>query len=685
MKKIVKTLILAASVAVALVSCQKEAQISDLGEKFVMSIQASNPVPVETKTTMVGNDPKWQAGDKVNVLYKKSGDDSWFKATSSALAADAATATFEATLSGADTRTAYAYYPINDLAATSTAAKLTIAADQTPTGTAFDGKSDILVSEGFTPAASVSARFARLGSILRLTIDNDNLDEEKLLNISVEGENPLAGNVSVDLATATSTGIEGGSNEVTATYEAANQFELGSGTDYVYLVVYPQTLAKDSDLIITGETEYYTFGKAITVPSDINLNPGHIVPLTIGITEDPILKVPFVDNMDWANNGSDSNTAYTTSTVNNHYSATEYAYPGKDGLKMGSSSYRGHITTDKMNLSSAFYIEVHAKKYSSDESQLEFYVDGSKVYTSSNLGADYATYYYNSTAATGSSTIDIKIEGKRGYINYIKIGSGEYVAPPAINVTSSNPMDVANTSSSQAITYTITSKPAGTAITNAVADVAWISNIDYSTAGSVTFDVAAQEPAAATRSGNITLSYTGAENVVVVVNQAAGAGGLSQGETKTYSISASTKNDQSFNKLIGNSTNSGNYSHASSKSITLDGDSWTITTAGNGSVIYCGGQQLGAGKSGSTVRDVTSVTMSTSAYTDGIKTITVTSATNGSATLAVYVGGVQVETTKTVGTDVTYTLDTISKGAITLEWSQTTANKNLTIQTITIN
>ena len=685
MKK-TRLFLLAAAALFAFVSCEKEIAnptnpVDD--NTVVLTINADKSGDIDTKTSLSGTTPSWAAGDKVSVVYTNTSDEV-VKAESSALAAAAASSSFTVSLTSPKTAVeAHAYYPSNNLAATASTAKLVIASEQHPTGTSFDGGSDILVSSGFTPSGTVSTSFRRLGAVLRIKLDNATFNSEKLLSLSLTAANPLAGTVNVGLDDGVATSIESGSNTVTATYESANQFAVNADGKYVYLIVYPQTLASGSTLTFSGETEKCTFSRVITLSSDIVLRPGHIIPMTVPIAS-PVLKVPFIDNMAWAlsGTGSDSNTTYTSETLNSHYSASSYAYPGADGIKLGSSNYRGEITTQNMNLSSTFYIEVHAKKYSSDSSQLEFYVDGVKKYTSDDLTSSYATYYFNADAATASSKIKIRIAGKRGYINYIKVGSGTYVAPPAITVTSSNPMGVANTSGNYSITYTI-ANPNGSTL-SASTEATWISNFTY-TSGTVSFDVAAQEEYAEVRNGVIVLSYSGAADVAVTVNQAAGPGAIPQGDTKTYSISASTTNAQSFNKLIGNSTSSGNYSHATGKSITLDSHAWTITTTGNGDVVYCGGQQLGAGKSGSISRGIYTVSMSTAAYTSGIKTIKVTSATNGTATLSVYVNDVQVETAKSVGTNVTYTLDTVTTGTIRLEWNQTVDHKNLTISSITVN
>ena len=545
-----KSFLLVAAALFAFVSCEKEIanpiqnDVTPADDNtVVLTINADRSGDIDTKTSLSGTTPSWAAGDKVSVVYTNTSDEV-VKAESSALAAAAASSSFTVSLTSPKTAVeAHAYYPSNNLAATASTAKLVIASEQHPTGTSFDGGSDILVSAGFTPEGTVSTSFRRLGAVLRIKLSNATFNSEKLLNLSVTAANPLAGTVNVGLADGVATSIESGSNTVTATFESANQFAVNADGKYVYLIVYPQTLASGSTLTFSGETEKCTFSREITLGSDIVLRPGHIIPMNVPIAS-PVLKVPFIDNMAWAVNGSDSNTAYTSETLNAYYSASSYAYPGADGLKMGSKDNRGEITTQSMNLSAAFYIEVQAKRFTTDASQLEFYVDGTKVYTSEDLGADYATYYFNAAAATATSKVKIKIAGKRGYINYIKIGSGTYVAPPTINVTSGNPMDVANINDLYAIEYTI-SNPSGASI-SASSNVAWIHDFDYSVAGEISFEVDAQESGAASRSGVITLSYTGANDVEVTVNQAAGPGGSS---TYTYLFT-----NKSWNATLGSVT-----------------------------------------------------------------------------------------------------------------------------------
>ena len=295
MKKIVTTLMIA-GLAFSFASCQKEldnAATTGPGDVVVLTLNATHEV--DTKTVLEGTSPKWAAGDKVTVMYKKTGESTWSSSISGeASSADSyVTATFSTSLTSPDeSKDAYAIYPANNLSQeVADKAKITIASTQHPTGTSFDGGSDILISKPFNPTTSpVTTQFARLGAVLKIKINNATLASEKLVSLSVEGANPLAGDVLVGLSDKEVKGIENGSNTVTAEYAPANQFTVSS-SNYVYLVVKPQTLANGSHLIISGQTENHTFTKDIELSQAINLNSGHIIPLNVTISSIKQLKV----------------------------------------------------------------------------------------------------------------------------------------------------------------------------------------------------------------------------------------------------------------------------------------------------------------------------------------------------------------------------------------------------------
>ena len=145
------------------------------------------------------------------------------------------------------------------------------------------------------------------------------------------------------------------------------------------------------------------------------------------------------------------------------------------------------------------------------------------------------TNWGNATNAAGQIITVVGTVTKYGTTEEIKVWKAADITvnSPVINVTSANPMPVANTADSYEIEYTI-ENPA-TATLTASTEATWISNLVYSNEGSVTFDVAAQETDAPARSAQITLSYEGAADVTVTVNQAAGpsSGGGSGPEVGT--------------------------------------------------------------------------------------------------------------------------------------------------------
>ena len=455
MKNLFKTLAIAATAAVAFISCQKEADFSQPLAKgdFVMNIHATNPESVATKTTMDGTTPSWLEGDQVRVLYKTSGNDNWLTAVSEELDADKSSATFTTKLSSPDTRDAYAYYPVNTQTPTSTHAKLTISATQTPTGTALDGASDLLSSKPFTPAASVSTQFSRLGAVLRIKITNGALSAEKIQSLSVTGSNPLAGNVLVRLADATVTGIEGGSNTVTATYVPAKQFTVGAADQYVYLIVYPQTLAKDSELTISGETENATFSQTFTLKETINLNPGHIVPLNVTLAsftpkDKVFLEARFDGNSGTGgNDGKWSGSIATSATTD----ATGWTLSNDKGayqcIKLSSGSGAGSAKTPSITIPAAYSsvkLSFKAGSWSGDATTMSLSASNATIKNDSDVtvssislsDASWTAYTYNITSITGNVQITFSsAKNKRFFLDEVVVYYGASVPKKSANLS----------------------------------------------------------------------------------------------------------------------------------------------------------------------------------------------------------------------------------------------------------
>ena len=426
-----KTFITLLAAGVALVACQKETELKPVstGETVKVTIKAAQDEA--TKTVLDGTSAKWSSTDKVTVMYKKDGESTWSTAESSAASTtdSYATATFEATLTTPDAgENAYAIYPANNLSQTvADKAKITIASTQHPTGTGFDGGSDIMISKPFLPSAvPVSTQFARANAVLKIKINNATLASEKLVSLSVEGDNDLVGDVLVGLSDHAVKGIENGSHTVTAEYAVANQFELGADGKFVYLIVKPQTLASGSHLVINGVTRNYTFTKDITLPNDIHLSAGHIMPLNITITSTTLTAKKDVIN--YAATGLETSGSYTTwSDIDGSVSDAVFegrSYPNSDGyIQMNNC---GIVSTTSGGAISKVEVVWNSKTKDDGTRSLVVYGKNTAYSGQSDLSSSSTYGTELGSIVCGASTY-LNIDGYYEYIGIYATGGANYV------------------------------------------------------------------------------------------------------------------------------------------------------------------------------------------------------------------------------------------------------------------
>lgn len=213
---------------------------------------------------------------------------------------------------------------------------------------------------------------------------------------------------------------------------------------------------------------------------------------------------------------------------------------------------------------------------------------------------------------------------------------------PVINVTSDNPLTVGSTGGSQTIEYTIEYPIEGKGISYSTTST-WIKNLDEdpTSAGTITFEVNPQEAGAEARSGVITLSYEGAEDVEVTINQAAGEGGI-----------------QTYQHIF-------NAKPATGNSVSLSGVNWNIAAEnlnGYNSSNYAG-VQIGSSKNNGSI-----TLTSSSAWSYESKT------TVKEVRLWLNLGGTSVTPTVTIGgksatSDGTTVVKNNSAGS---DWTKTT-------------
>ena len=150
---------------------------------------------------------------------------------------------------------------------------------------------------------------------------------------------------------------------------------------------------------------------------------------------------------------TDASNVFESSTFSNFSGATSKAYKSKyGGVKFGTSSAAGYITSKSLDLSKAFTVSIDACKYGSDAGNIEVTV-GSTKKTISNSSLDaqgsFKTFVLEFDAATSTSTVKIGTSSKRAYIDNVVITTAgtasQYlttcqacVAPTSVTITGTN-------------------------------------------------------------------------------------------------------------------------------------------------------------------------------------------------------------------------------------------------------
>lgn len=119
----------------------------------------------------------------------------------------------------------------------------------------------------------------------------------------------------------------------------------------------------------------------------------------------------------------DSSSAISSSKFSNFSGSTSKAYTSQyGGIKLGTSSAVGYITSKSLDLSSAFTVSIDACKYGSDTGNIVVTVGTqTKTINNSELGAagTFKTFKLEFDAATTASTIKIATSSKRAYIDNV--------------------------------------------------------------------------------------------------------------------------------------------------------------------------------------------------------------------------------------------------------------------------
>ena len=571
MKKNIFSLGVLAAAAIALVGCAKtETNVPEVkGTGIPFEFTATSAV---TKTTNDTEATDWVAGDQVNLFHELLGGTTSTYVSDGAFTAatDGAEVKFTGTLAEdfdpEGTYNWYALYPYTSQVTTPANYEagyvyLGCRSDRTQTQKGNDSMDHIAgnnypiagIAEKISGSEKLSIAMTHLTSLIEVRVTNGTSDPITVTDIAFTGTEDIVGSYFVDFASSpivfTPSKSDFVANTAKLTVEDGTPIAAGKDASF-YLAVKPFTAHAGEKLTLSVTTDEHGAQEVEkTLTADAAFEAGVENFLNFNYTKEdalPVLSLPFEDSMSWATADEDgpelTEEAFpTTKEGVVLYSSMTKCYTGAEGLKFGSSSARGEITTSNIDLSSPYTIIISAKQWGTDESTLQVLVDDVEVSANEVLYNEFLEYVYKPTVGTASSKVTIKVNGKRGYVNNIRIISGtSYTAKPLIHITSV-PSEFAAEGGNGEIGYEILNPGSGSVA--AEAGASWVSSLDYSEDNVISFAVAANT--GEFRTQNVTLSYPGADDVLVPVQQSAYVAPGSEKEY-TFTISPADFNNTSY-------------------------------------------------------------------------------------------------------------------------------------------
>ena len=514
--------ILAATIS--LTNCTKEINGSDtvLPEGIPFEICA-NPT---TKTTIDGLSTKWADGDGINVFHAAAGTKEYVSDNEFTIAGDLADGRFTGALSaalGEGTYDWYAIYPYSEHivspANTSTGySYIGSRSDSSQKQTGVDNMSHIagenypLYGKSTTPTSASempSINMKPAFSVLRVKVTNTTGTALEVSNISFTAPEAIVGTFYIDFSGDAAVYTDGNhvSNKASLAVTEAS-IDAGASAEF-YLAVKPFTAQSGSNLTLSVNG----YDKKLTLTKNIAFTAGHIK--TLGFEFDKVQTV-FTWNLsvDSTSEATEEKIAWTGSwgemtcikASSSSATAANNYYPGTSGKNYTSTRFYKNSTLSITPAKSLTYyvFEATTADYASALASSEW--------TNATTDVDGTTVTI--VAADPSKAVSAEIGGTCGFTR-VDCHTDAAVFPPIISVSPSS-LDVPSAGAVPTIRYSIKRPIDGGKIT-AKSDKDWVNTFDYSVDGEISFVV--NENTGEKRTANITISYPGAEDAIIVVSQ----------------------------------------------------------------------------------------------------------------------------------------------------------------------
>lgn len=448
-----KYLLTLLSAATIIAACSKDepASETDGKQQVILRFAADD----ETRTTMDDHRIIWQTGDKAGVFIDSTNPTKNAEAT-----IDLATRLFTATVNAyATSDRLYTYYPYY-AGNSSTDVSLRIAPEQSVTAGLFNGYYNPLagVPQFFVHGSDAASTqlpkvlFRQLGSIVEMHVYSDSYQNEQVQSVRFEADAPLAGNATYDLTQVTAQGeipafAPTSDLAVNVTLKAPVAVGADRTSPAIYMVVAPGTYT-GTFTVTTGEAVY-------TFPvTGMEFRRAAVKPLGLQLTAEKRDAGTVTDFYDWTF-GKDAIKAVASGTTIQGDPAMRWQYTMQNpsfaaasndgGVQIGTSSspaQRFTLTTDKF-AGRLGTILVTAR--TGQTATLAVSVNGTQVGSTVQLTASKATYTFTLPEAVAAEevTLDFKPTVKALFLYSVTFVPDGYVplelAVPAPQVDPADP------------------------------------------------------------------------------------------------------------------------------------------------------------------------------------------------------------------------------------------------------
>lgn len=309
MKRIIKSLAIAAVSALAFISCSREQNpiSKDNGIHFTIRTSENPQVKsfIESDLELEGKYiPKWSKGDELAMFVGNITTGTKATATLKNTNEKGETAYFEGKVTGINEKGTFkSFSPASALEEgfSSGNVGVNLAVVQKPSSLTIDEACDILVAKESNyvvidgTAAIDDLFFKRMFSVVKVALTGpESLNEEKVSKFSLTAPEGtiLTGRAAIDLATATIDKWTIKNNSVTATYSKDAPMFGGAANleNEVWLVVNPGTIESGVKVVFAGETANYTFSKEVTLSKALTFPESQLAVINLTLAEENCTK-----------------------------------------------------------------------------------------------------------------------------------------------------------------------------------------------------------------------------------------------------------------------------------------------------------------------------------------------------------------------------------------------------------